>query len=94
MGNVCFGKTRHNNGVVHPVAVHRDHAVTIKVRMTKRQLKGLMEKVDTSNDVDDTELGRLIVQECSKGKLHARVVVAANGDKFSRGQGLRSIQEE
>ncbi|CAK8544968.1 unnamed protein product [Lathyrus sativus] len=100
MGNVCFGKKRHNKGVVHPVVVHRRQAVTIKVRMTKGQLKGLMEKVDTGNDIDDTELGRLIVQECSKGKLRASVVGAANGEndhssKFSRGQqGLRPIQEE
>lgn len=97
MGNACFGKKRHNKGVVHPVAVHRDHAVTIKVRMTKVQLKGLIEKVDT---IDDTELGRLIVEECSRGRLCARVVAAANGEsghsyKFSRGQqGLRPIQED
>ncbi|CAI8615794.1 unnamed protein product [Vicia faba] len=101
MGNACFGKSTHNKGVVHPIAVHRDQGVTIKVRMTKRQLKGLIEKVDMSNDMeDDTELGRLIVQECSKGKLRARVVTAAKGEndhsyKFSRGQqGLRPIQED
>lgn len=94
MGNACVGKKKSNKGVVHPVIVHGvgDHVVTIKVRMTKGQLKDLIEKVDTSNA--NTELGNLIVRECFKGRLGARVV---DGDhdsyKFSRGQSLRSIQE-
>lgn len=99
MGNACFGKKMSNKGVVHPVVVHRirDQAVTIKVRMTKGQLKDLIGKVDTNND--NLELGHLIVQECSKGRLRARVVTAAVGDhqdhsyKFSKGQSLRPIQE-
>jgi len=98
MGNACFGKKMSNKGVVHPVVVHRirDHAVTIKVRMTKGQLKDLIGKVDTNNA--NLELGHLIVQECSKGRLRARVVAAAVGDhdhsyKFSKGRSLRPIQE-
>jgi hypothetical protein len=98
MGNACFGKKMSNKGVVHPVVVHRirDQAVTIKVRMTKGQLKDLIGKVDTNND--NLELGHLIVQECSKGRLRARVVTAAVGDhdhtyKFSKGLSLRPIQE-
>jgi hypothetical protein len=101
MGNVCFGKKRSNKGsVLHPLAAHRirDQAVTIKVRMTKGQLKDLMGKVDTSDD--NSELGHLIVQECSKGRLRPQVVVAAVTDgnhdhscKFSSGQCLRPIQE-
>ncbi|GAU13703.1 hypothetical protein TSUD_348070 [Trifolium subterraneum] len=102
MGNACFGKKRSNKGsVLHPLAVHhvRSQAVTIKVRMTRGQLKDLMGKVDTSND--NSELGHLIVQECSKGRLRARVVAAATDRdqdhpyKFLSGHGLtlRPIQE-
>lgn len=89
---------------MNPVTAHRvrDQAVTIRVRMTKGQLKDLIGKVDTSNDKYNLELGDLIVQECSKGRLRARVVAAAaaadgghhHSYKFSRGQAnLLPIQE-
>lgn len=87
MGNACFGKKRSSKGVVHP-----DEGVTIKVRMTRGQLQDLIGKVDVMSN-GNSELGRLIVEECSKGRLHARVVAAAAGVddsqraniKFSRG---------
>lgn len=101
MGNACFGKQsqRNNKGVVHQAETMvdgaRDQGVTIKVRMTRGQLSELIGKVDMSNS--NSELGRLIVQECSNGSLvHARIVVG-NDDmsnyKFSREQGLKPIQE-
>ncbi|KAJ1414759.1 hypothetical protein SESBI_18705 [Sesbania bispinosa] len=79
MGN-WFGKERSSRDR------GRDEGVTIKVRMTKGQLKDLVGKVDVSNG--NSELGRLIVQECSKGRLHARVAAAD-----SMLWGLRPIQE-
>ena len=92
MGNAWFGKKRSSKGLVHPVG----QGVTIKVRMTRGQLKDLIEKVDMSKG--DSELGRLIAQECSKGRLHARFVVPDGGseranNKYARGFGLRPIQE-
>ncbi|MCH79465.1 hypothetical protein A2U01_0000214 [Trifolium medium] len=87
MGNACFGKKRSNKGsLLHPLVVHRVRyqAVTIKV--------------DTRDD--NSELGHLIVQECSKGRLRAQVVATAtDGDhdhsyELSSGrQGLRPIPE-
>lgn len=88
MGNACFGKKRSSKGVVHP-----DEGVTIKVRMTRGQLKDLIGKVDVMSN-GNSELGCLTVEECSKGRLHARVVAAAAAGvddsqraniKFSRG---------
>lgn len=93
MGNAWFGKKRSSKGVVHPV----DQGVMrIKVRMSRSQLNDLIGKVDMTKG--NSELGRLIVQECSKGKLHARVVAAAGdgsdrGNRYARGWGLRPIQE-
>lgn len=99
MGNSWFGKKRSNNGVVHPIVLRgvRDQGVTIKVRMTRSQLKDLIEKVDMSGGNGNSEqLGRLIVQECSKGRLHARVAAQDDSERannYSRGGGLRTIQE-
>ncbi|XP_045794860.1 uncharacterized protein LOC123889532 [Trifolium pratense] len=98
MGNACFGKKGSNKGsVLHPLAVHRvcDQAVTIKVRMTRGELKDLMGKVDTRDD--NSEIGRLILHECSKGRLQARIVATAtDGDhdhSYKLSDGLRPIQE-
>nr|KYP71991.1 hypothetical protein KK1_011276 [Cajanus cajan] len=87
MGNVWFGKKRNTKAVVHPAV----QGVTIKVRMTTAQLQDLTEKVDMSNG--NSELGRLIVQECSKGKLHARVVAAADLTRANMYSSLSPIHE-
>ncbi|RDY13615.1 hypothetical protein CR513_01435, partial [Mucuna pruriens] len=73
MGNAWFGKKRSTKGVIHPVV----HRVTIKVRMTRSQLQDLTEKLDIHNN-GNSELGRLIVQECSKGTFHARLLVGGS----------------
>ncbi|KAG5044524.1 hypothetical protein AAZX31_03G239700 [Glycine max] len=102
MGNAWFGKKRSTKAVVHPEVVRG--VTTIKVRMTKAQLMDLTQKVDMTNNYGNSELGRLIVQECSKGRFHARVVVVAaaaasaghdsqRAHMFSRERGLTPIQE-
>lgn len=95
MGNAWFGKKRSTKAVVHPVV----QGVTIKVRMTRAQLHDLSKKVDMISNGNSELLGRLIVQECSKGRFHARVVAATDGDgsqrpnMYPRGWGLNPIQE-
>ncbi|KAK7285730.1 hypothetical protein RJT34_20510 [Clitoria ternatea] len=85
MGNACFGKKRSDNVVVHPVL----QGVTIKVRMTKTQLNHMM--ITNAN----SELARLIVRECSQGRLHApkhtSICSSQHSDlsAFSSGKSLR-----
>ncbi|KAE7999293.1 hypothetical protein FH972_003740 [Carpinus fangiana] len=64
MGN-WFGRKK----VVHPLPQeYSPSCLRVKVRMTKTQLRELM---DLSKG--DSELGRLILQECMEGRLSARV---------------------
>ncbi|KAL2345951.1 hypothetical protein Fmac_007236 [Flemingia macrophylla] len=88
MGNAWFGfgKKRNTKAVVNPVV----QGVTIKVRMTRAQLQDLTEKVDISNA--NSEFGRLIVQECAKGRFRAHVVASGSEspNMYSR---LSPIQE-
>jgi hypothetical protein len=64
MGNL-FGRKK----TVHPLESESSScSLRIKVRMTKQQLRELM---DLSKG--NSELGRLILQECLEGRLNARV---------------------
>lgn len=49
----------------------------IKVKMTASQLKELMAKADISKD--NSELCRLIMQECAEGRLTATTVNSGQG---------------
>lgn len=49
----------------------------VKVRMTASQLKELMAKADISKD--NSELCRLIMQECAEGRLTATTVNSGQG---------------
>ncbi|KAK9279479.1 hypothetical protein L1049_013158 [Liquidambar formosana] len=84
MGN-CFVTTTH---VVHPPDHHQvscqrgrgllhqapRSSTRIKVRMTTTQLKELMAQVDDRSKAD-SEVGRLILQQCFQGACHARACV-------------------
>lgn len=73
----------------------------LKVRMTSGQLKELMAEMMKEEDCslgnkrlcyDSNELGRLVVRECLKGRLHARLVsphLSTSGNNI----GLSTIQE-
>ncbi|KAJ7951375.1 NAD(P)H-hydrate epimerase [Quillaja saponaria] len=81
MGN-WFAKRKTQMGLVHPAILGQDHVldgVRVKVLMTKRQLKDLMAKVDTSRG-STSELGSLILQECMEGRLQASVLACDNKD--------------
>lgn len=105
MGNFA-GKDK---GVVHPVDENGadrtpspNRLLRVKVRMTKRQLKELMAQVDKNKlgHRNSEELGSVILQECLKGRLSARVVAAASesdhnkGSKYERAWVLSTISEE
>ncbi|XVF22291.1 hypothetical protein REPUB_Repub12eG0160400 [Reevesia pubescens] len=67
----------------------------IKVRMTKRQLEELKAQADTSKG--SSELGRLIVKECSEGRLSPPVIVGQGHVlEYSRSRrlSLSTIDEE
>ena len=59
--------------------------VRIKVRMSAGQLKELAGRVDLSKGGYNSELGRLILQECLLGKFSAAPVVAAHNFELSKG---------
>ncbi|KAL5863242.1 hypothetical protein ACOSQ3_000756 [Xanthoceras sorbifolium] len=84
MGNLLGRKQ-----VVHPLLNHDDHdelasldhpsdSLWVKVRLTASQLQELTAKADSSQD--NSDLGRLILQECLEGRLAARVVPASTID--------------
>ncbi|KAK3194530.1 hypothetical protein Dsin_025840 [Dipteronia sinensis] len=76
------------NRVVHPLLLdHDDHdqlerleqpstSLWVKVRARESQLKELTAKADSNSSGDNSDLGRLILQECLEGRLTARVVPA------------------
>ena len=101
MGNVWFGKKKSSKAVVHPVASHdragaapeASTSVRIKVRMTRGQLRDYLAKMDVNEGT--SELGSLIMKECLKGELHARVDANASEPtfKYAKGWSLSPIQE-
>ncbi|OMO64197.1 hypothetical protein CCACVL1_21957 [Corchorus capsularis] len=72
--------------------------IQIKVRMTKKQLEELMAKAGRSLSQGSSEVARLIVKECSEGKLSPRVVLGKDHHVFdsskSRRLSLTTIFEE
>ncbi|KAK4848783.1 hypothetical protein QYF36_017277 [Acer negundo] len=80
------------NRVVHPLLLDHDDdhdqlarleqpstSLWVKVRVRASQLKELTAKADSNSNSsqENSELGRLILQECLEGRLTARVVPAA-----------------
>ncbi|KAK2649968.1 hypothetical protein Ddye_017457 [Dipteronia dyeriana] len=77
------------NRVVHPLLLdHDDHdrlarleqpstSLWVKVRVRASQLKEFTAKADLNSSRDNSDLGRLILQECLEGRLTARVVPAS-----------------
>ncbi|KDP28420.1 hypothetical protein JCGZ_14191 [Jatropha curcas] len=96
----CLGR----NWVVNPITAdhHQEeednfmsHINTIsstnlrmKVRMTKTQF---LELADSSKN--NSELGRMILQECLEGRLRSRILVD-QGLKFQCANSLSTIKEE
>lgn len=103
MGNVWFGKrTGKEKGEVKEE--HRgDIGVRLKVRMKRGELEEMMKKVDvvSKNGNSSEAMGGLIFEECMKGRLRARLVVAGEGSSelsafkyvIAKGWGLNPIQE-
>ncbi|EEF47052.1 conserved hypothetical protein [Ricinus communis] len=89
MGN-CLGRKQ----VVHPLEHSTsDYKLRIKVRMSARQLKEFMSRVDLRKG--DSELGRVVLQECLDGRLTARVVGRQDSVLASEyANGLATIKEE
>lgn len=64
--------------------------VKIKVRMTTRQFKELVAQVDKSKPSHNSELGRLILQQCLEGKFSSPVVNVDAGRNFRLSETKRS----
>ncbi|EXB83813.1 hypothetical protein L484_023418 [Morus notabilis] len=75
------------------ITTRSSSSVRIKARMTVKQLKDLAAQVDMSKDTNNSELGRLILQQCLEGKLSASspVVVAGRRSQLSKTPRDRSI---
>ncbi|KAF8412062.1 hypothetical protein HHK36_000015 [Tetracentron sinense] len=92
-----------SRAVVHPSEVeqssrgpndpnhnHPLSALRIKVRMTTRELKELMAQADPSKG-GESEIGRLILQECLKGECDARIISRHDSDSpEDHGKGAES----
>ncbi|TXG63098.1 hypothetical protein EZV62_010092 [Acer yangbiense] len=84
------------NRVVHPLLLDHDDdhdqlarleqpstSLWVKVRVGASQLKELTVKADSNSSRDNSDLGRLILQECLEGRLTARVVPAGRNIMYN-----------